>query len=148
MSLELMLLAVVLLVAVGGLGVTLALRASPRRPVRRKGRTARPARPPSAASASSAAAARPAAPVKIKATTLASATAVPVDPEQAHQAKLAALKSLLAQGDKMGKDGQFSDTEATDQGYASTEFADRADPPTMQISLLNLDKAKPRRKRP
>ncbi len=151
-TLEVMLLAVALLVVVGGIGVALALRTAPRRSSRHKGRDARPARRHAAAGAGSAAAARPAAPVKIKSTTLASATAAPVDPEQAHQAKLAALQALLAQGDGKGKvkgqDGQFADTEPTDHGYASTEFVDRADPPTMQISLLNLDKAQPRRKRP
>ena len=79
--------------------------------------------------------------------------AVPLNPEQARLAKLAALQAMLALGDakaeRAAKSGKvkFADTEPADEGYASTEFVDCADPPTMQISLLNLDKVPPKRSR-
>lgn len=146
-TLELTLLAVAVLVVLGGVGVALALRSRPRRH-RRAGKPRPSSRPRAAAPA---AAAR-SAPATVKATTLASATRVAEPtPEQAHQAKLEALQAMLALGDReqaaaKGKGVSFADTEPTDAGYASTEFVDRADPPTIQVSLLNLDKEQ--RKRP
>lgn len=148
-TLELTLLVVAVLVVLGGVGVALALRSSPRRQ-RRAGKRRPSSRPRAAAPA---AAARPA-PATVKATTLASATRVAEpSPEQAHQAKLEALQAMLALGDKeqaaaKAGDGSFPDTQPTDPGYASTEFVDRADPPTIQVSLLNLDQAPRKRSRP
>ena len=76
--------------------------------------------------------------------------AAPLDPAQAHQAKLAALQALLALGDAKAdasKGTRFADTEPADDGYATTQFADRADGSSGPTPLLNLDKLKPKRSR-
>jgi hypothetical protein len=72
---------------------------------------------------------------------------VPLDPEQAHRAKLAALQALLALGDAKAEQAarsggaQFADTEAVgDDDYAATQLFDRSEAPSGQASLLNLDK--------
>ena len=70
-------------------------------------------------------------------------------PEQAHQAKLAALQALLALGDAKAEraaesgQGQFADTQPADEEYPATQFVDRGDP-AQPVSLLNLDKLPPR----
>ncbi len=144
-TLEVMLLVVAILVAVASIGVALAVRTSTRQRVRqsRHRQAAVKTGKPKAAPAS-----------KAKVTPVVMAKpATAANPEQAHQAKVAALQAMLALGDAKAKgtgkpgDDQFADTDATDQGYASTQFVDRSDPPTVQISLLNLDKVPAKRSR-
>ena len=78
------------------------------------------------------------------------APAAPMTPEQAHQAKLAALQALLALGDAKAEreaesgHGQFADTQPAEDEYPATQFVDRSDP-AQPVSLLNLDKLPPRR---
>ena len=153
-ALQVMLLVVVIVLAVAGIGVALALRVPKRQPTRHashKEATAHAAKhragsapviPLAAVRARAAAADAPAKSAPVEA----------LDPEQARLAKVAALQAMLALGDaqaeRVAKSGkaQFADTEAADEGYAATQFAER-DSPTTQISLLNLDKVPSKRKR-
>ncbi|MEN9628991.1 MAG: hypothetical protein RJA10_2218 [Pseudomonadota bacterium] len=147
-ALQVVLLVVAIVVAIAGVGVALAVRMSSRQRSKVAARRApgpAPLRPrKAAANVVPITAAGP-----VRAATTASTMAVPVTPqtpEQAHQAKLDALQSMLALGDqKAASAGKpFADTEAADDGYATTQFSDRTE--SGSSPLLNLDKLKPKRR--
>jgi hypothetical protein len=85
----------------------------------------------------------------------AAAPALPLDPVQAHKAKLAALQAVLALGDaKAERDAKagrssFADTQALDDDddYAATQFVDRGEAAAASGSLMNLDRPDPVRQR-
>ena len=157
-ALQVLLLVVAIVVAVAGIGAALALRMSARQQGSRVRR-----RPPGAAAAVAPRARSgegvPLAPARTAAVHRHTATAAPgkapavpsapLTPEQAHQAKLVALKALLALGDAQAEraaksgHGHFADTQPAED-YPSTQFADRNDP-AQPVSLLNLDKLPQRR---
>lgn len=160
MALQVMLLVVGIVVAVGGIGLALALRqlSRQRKPAalaRRMAhhRAAVPsqagalapaasrAMPLDAAKATAASRAAAASPATAAA---AAPTAAPAAPLSAHDSKLQALQALLALGDARAERepvSGFDDTQPVDERYAATQFADRRDNPPSQLSLLNLDKA-------
>ena len=139
-ALNVLLLAVAVIGVVAGIGALLALRVPPRRPGRAArpttgGSTARPAaggRPVSAAQPASAGVAK---------------TAHPAPAGDNVASRLAAMRELLARGDRehaeraaKGDSQQFADTQAFDEDYPPTMTIPRGTllPPS---PLLNLDKA-------
>lgn len=73
---------------------------------------------------------------------------VPLDPATAaHKAKLDALQAMLALGD--ARAAREAGAQAGRSGFADTQTLDDADapnPPTLPLSLLNLDRAQPSRR--
>ncbi len=174
-ALQVLVLVVAIVVAVAGLGVTLALRLSSRQRLRQRRLhqhevqkavarggavkatthpTAKAAAPPASKSATKPATkpadtARHVPPVRDAAPATSVRTtptpAVPLDPEQAHKAKLAALQAMLALGDERAereaKSGkvQFADTQPLDDLAAAAPSAGRSDA-AKEISLLDLDR--------
>ncbi|MFT3817914.1 MAG: hypothetical protein QM750_09850 [Rubrivivax sp.] len=146
-ALQVLLLVVAIVVAVAGLGVALALRLSSRQRLRQRQMHQHQAQKAAARGAvkpAARAAARGAAPARSPAPAPAAVPAAPLDPEQAHKAKLAALQAMLALGDERAereaRSGkvQFADTQPMDDDAASP-FAGRGDA-AQEISLLNLDR--------
>lgn len=113
---QVLLLVVAIVVAVAGIGIALALRLSARpQPARR---VAARGAAGSTKAAPSVAAARAA---------VARAAASPVPPQNAHEARLAALQAMLALGDERAEREaesgglQFADTQPVDDDYLSTQ---------------------------
>ena len=156
-ALQVFILVLAIVVAVAGIGVALALRMSARQrqrgtarkdPALSSGRLRRSSdNVVPLAGASSGGPARAGSTASTMAVPAGAQT--PQTPEEAHQAKLAALQALLALGDAKAAAGdkggnRFADTEPADDGYATTQFADRSD--SGHSPLLNLDKLKPKRR--